>query len=64
MIENKVQYRVTKEQIRKFEISLKFEEDKLVLQQAVVAGIKSQLRDLYEEVSIYERENLRDNQEG
>lgn len=58
MIENDIQYRVTKEQIGKFETSLKIEEDKLVLQQALVAGIKSQLQDLYEEVSVYEKENL------
>jgi len=64
MIENDTQYKVTKEQIKKFEKSLKVEEDRLILQQAVVAGIKSQLRDLYEEVNIYERKNLRNNQEG
>jgi len=50
-----LKYNMTMQQIKKFEESLKIEEDKLVLQQAVVDGIKSQLEDLHQEVLDYER---------
>lgn len=60
MIENEIQYNVTKQQTEKFEKSLAIEENRLVLQQAVVDGIKSQLEDLYQEARDYEqrRDNL------
>jgi len=50
-----LKYNMTMQQIKKFEESLKIEEDKLVLQQDVVDGIKSQLEDLHQEVLDYER---------
>jgi len=58
MIENEIQYNVTKQHIENFEKSLTIEENKLVLQQAIVDGIKSQLEDLYQEARDYEQ--LRD----
>jgi len=50
-----LRYNMTKQQIEKFEKSLKIEEKKLILQQAIVDGIKSQLEDLYQEALDYEQ---------
>lgn len=50
-----LKYNMTKQQIGKFEKSLAIEEKQLVLQQAVVDGIKSQLEDLYQEAQDYEQ---------